>query len=98
MVKDIAVEGSGDSERVVIGCRKPGLVLGRVDADKKPAAAVAKLAYLGEQLERLVGSKIANAGAGIEERDRACVEIRSKVERTRKSVMTPENSISGWAA
>src|SRR5439155_4604617 len=74
----------GDSERVVIGCRKPRLVLGRVDADKKPAAAVAKLAYLGEQLERLVGSKIANAGGWIEGRDRACVEIRSKVERTRK--------------
>ena len=83
VIEDVAVEGSGDSKRVIIGRSKPRLVLGCIDADKKPAAAIAELAYLGEQLERVVGSKIADAGAGIEERNRARVEICSQIERPR---------------
>ncbi|MNT09273.1 hypothetical protein D3C72_1440510 [compost metagenome] len=67
VAQHVQVEGGRDAQRIVIGGVEDGVILDQVDADQQAAIAVRIRAQAAQKGDRLLGRKIADRRARIEE-------------------------------
>ena len=83
MPQQVAVEGSSDGQRVVVGGFEHGDGLDQINADQQ-RPALARAARLPQERQRLVRCEVADAGPRIKQGARASADLRRQLQGSRK--------------